>query len=80
MPEHPARFSGRGLTGCLWRTAHFFQVKISIHTDGLKNLSPFGLDVFHKSMSPLDDRSRKIVFTRGVQGVSSVKNNLNVKK
>jgi len=38
-------------------------VKISIHTDGLKNLSPFGLDVFHKSMSPLDYRSRKIVFT-----------------
>jgi stage II sporulation protein AA (anti-sigma F factor antagonist) len=38
-------------------------VKISIHTDGLKNLSPFGLDVFHKNMSPLDYRSRKIVFT-----------------
>jgi hypothetical protein len=38
-------------------------VKISIHTDGPKNLSPFGLDVFLKSMSPLDCRSRKIVFT-----------------
>jgi len=24
LPEHPARFSGRGLTGCLWRAAHCF--------------------------------------------------------
>jgi hypothetical protein len=24
LPEHPARFSGRGLTGCLWLAAHFF--------------------------------------------------------
>ena len=38
-------------------------VKISINTNGLKNISPFGLDVFHKNMSPLDYRSRKIVFT-----------------
>ena len=38
-------------------------VKISIHTDGLKSISPFGLDVFHRNMSPLDNQSRKIVFT-----------------
>lgn len=38
-------------------------VQISIHTDGLKDISPFGLDVFHKNMSPRDGRSRKIVFT-----------------
>ena len=38
-------------------------VKISIHTDGLKNVSPFGLDVFHENMSPLDYRFKKIVFT-----------------
>jgi hypothetical protein len=38
-------------------------VKISIHTDGLKSISPFGLDVFHRNMSPLDNPSRKIVFT-----------------
>ena len=38
-------------------------LKISIHTDGLKDISPFGLDVFHKNMNPLDYRSRKIVFT-----------------
>ena len=38
-------------------------LKISIHTDGLKHISPFGVDVFHKNMSPLDGRPRKIVFT-----------------
>jgi hypothetical protein len=38
-------------------------VKISIHTDGLKSIFPFGLDVFHRNMSPLDGQSRKIVFT-----------------
>jgi hypothetical protein len=38
-------------------------LKISIHTDGLKNISPFGLDVFHRNMSPLDGQSKKIVFT-----------------
>ncbi len=38
-------------------------LRISIHTDGLKNISPFGLDVFHRNMSPLDGHSKKIVFT-----------------
>jgi hypothetical protein len=38
-------------------------LKISIHTDGLKDISPFGLAVFHRNMSPLDRQSRKIVFT-----------------
>jgi hypothetical protein len=38
-------------------------VKITIHTNGLKNIHPFGLDVFHRNMSPLDGQSRKIVFT-----------------
>jgi len=38
-------------------------VKISIHTNGLKNINSFGLDVFHRNMSPLDGQSRKIVFT-----------------
>ncbi len=38
-------------------------VRISIHTDGLKSISPFGLDVFRKNMSPQDYRARKIVFT-----------------
>ena len=38
-------------------------LKISIHTDGLKNISPFGLDVFHRNMSPRNGQSNKIVFT-----------------
>ena len=38
-------------------------LKISIQTDGLKHISPFGVDVFRKNMSPLDGRPRKIVFT-----------------
>jgi len=38
-------------------------LRISIHTNGLKNISPFGLDVFHRNMSPLDGHSEKIVFT-----------------
>jgi hypothetical protein len=38
-------------------------LKISIHTDGLKNIFPFGLDVFHRNMSPLDGQSKKMVFT-----------------
>jgi len=38
-------------------------VKIFIYTDGLQGISPFGLDVFHRQMSPLDDQSRKLVFT-----------------
>jgi stage II sporulation protein AA (anti-sigma F factor antagonist) len=38
-------------------------LKISIHTDGLRHISPFGVDVFRKNMSPLDGRFRKIAFT-----------------
>jgi hypothetical protein len=38
-------------------------VTISIHTNGLKNTHPFGLDVFHKFMCSLNGQSAKIVFT-----------------
>jgi len=38
-------------------------LKIFIHTDGLKDISPFGLAVFHRNMSPYGARSRKLVFT-----------------
>ena len=38
-------------------------VKIAIHTDGLKNTYPFGLDVFHKFMCSVNGQSTKIVFT-----------------
>ena len=38
-------------------------VKIAIHTNGLKNTYPFGLDVFHKFMCSLNGQSAKIVFT-----------------
>ncbi len=38
-------------------------IKISIHTNGLKSISDFGLDVFHRNISPLDGQFRKIVFT-----------------
>lgn len=38
-------------------------VKISISTNGLKNINPFGLDVFYKSMRSLNGHSGKIVFT-----------------
>jgi anti-anti-sigma regulatory factor len=37
--------------------------KISIHTNGLKNIYPFGLEVFHKFMNSLNGQSTKIVFT-----------------
>jgi hypothetical protein len=37
-------------------------VKISIHTNVLKNTYPFGLDVFHKFMCSLNGQSAKIVF------------------
>jgi hypothetical protein len=37
--------------------------KIFIQTDGLKDIFPFGLDVFHRNISPLDGLSRKLVFT-----------------
>jgi len=35
-------------------------IRISIHTDGLKSINPFGLDVFHRNMSPLDGQSKKL--------------------
>jgi anti-anti-sigma factor len=35
--------------------------KISIHTDGLKNIYPFGLDVFQRSAQSLNGRFAKIV-------------------
>ena len=39
-------------------------VRISIHTNGLKNIYPFGLDIFHKIMRSLNCRySRRLVFT-----------------
>jgi hypothetical protein len=38
-------------------------LKIFIHTGGLKDISPFGLDVFHRNMRPYDAQSRKLVFT-----------------
>ena len=38
-------------------------VRISIYTNGLKNIYPFGLDIFHRIMSPLNGQSTKIVFT-----------------
>ena len=49
-------------------------VKISIHTNGLKSIFPFGLDVFHRNMSPLDGQSRKIVFTGSNASQLSLKN------
>jgi hypothetical protein len=38
-------------------------IKISIHTNGLKSIFDFGLDVFHRNMNTFDGPSRKIVFT-----------------
>jgi hypothetical protein len=38
-------------------------VQISIYTNGLKTVHPFGLDVFHRNMSPRNGQSNKIVFT-----------------
>jgi hypothetical protein len=37
-------------------------LKIFVNTDGLKDISPFDLDVFHRNMSPHDAQSRKLVF------------------
>jgi anti-anti-sigma regulatory factor len=37
--------------------------KISIHTNGLANIYPFGLEVFHKFMNSLNGQSTKIVLT-----------------
>jgi hypothetical protein len=38
-------------------------IKISIHTNGLKSICGFGLNVFHRNMSPLDGATNKLVFT-----------------
>ena len=38
-------------------------VRISIHTNGLKKIYPFGLDIFHRIMRSLNGQSTKIVFT-----------------
>jgi anti-anti-sigma factor len=38
-------------------------VTISIYTNGLKSISPSGLDVFHRHMMPLNSLSTKIVLT-----------------
>jgi hypothetical protein len=37
--------------------------KICISTNALKNICPFGLDVFHRFLDPLNGQSGKIVFT-----------------
>jgi anti-anti-sigma regulatory factor len=37
--------------------------KICIYTNDLKNIHPFGLDVFHRFMSSLNGQSTKFVFT-----------------
>ena len=37
--------------------------KISICTHGLKNIHPFGLDVFHRFMRSLNGQFTKIMFT-----------------
>ena len=37
--------------------------KICIFTNGLKNIHPFGLNVFHRFMSSLNGQSSKFVFT-----------------
>jgi hypothetical protein len=38
-------------------------VRISISTDGLRNIHPFGLDVFHRFMDGLNGQSSRIGFT-----------------
>jgi hypothetical protein len=37
--------------------------KISIYTNGLKNIYPFGIDVFQRFFQSLNGQSAKIVFT-----------------
>jgi stage II sporulation protein AA (anti-sigma F factor antagonist) len=37
--------------------------KVFIHTDGLKNIYPFGLHIFHKSLRIMNGQSARIVFT-----------------
>lgn len=36
--------------------------KVFIQTDGLKNIYPFGLHIFHKSLRIINGRAGKIVF------------------
>lgn len=38
-------------------------VKVTIYTNGLKNIHPFGMDVFHRFMSSLNGQSTRIVLT-----------------
>jgi hypothetical protein len=38
-------------------------LKITVCTNGLKTINPFGLDIFHKFMGTLNGQSAKIVFT-----------------
>jgi hypothetical protein len=38
-------------------------VKLYIYTNDLKNIYPFGLNVFHNFMSSLNGQSARIVFT-----------------
>jgi hypothetical protein len=49
-------------------------VKVHIYTNGLKNIYPFGLDVFHKFMRSLNGQSAKIVFTGNNAAQLSVRN------
>jgi hypothetical protein len=37
-------------------------VKISIYTSGVKNIYPYGLDIFHRNMGPLNCQTTKIEF------------------
>jgi hypothetical protein len=37
-------------------------VKISIYTSGVKNIYPYGLDIFHRNMGPLNCQSTRIEF------------------
>jgi hypothetical protein len=49
-------------------------VKITIHTNGLKNTYPFGLNVFHRLKSSLNGQSTKIVFTGNKASQLSLEN------
>jgi hypothetical protein len=37
--------------------------RVHIQTNGLKNIYPFGLDVFHRFICSLNGKSAKVVFT-----------------
>ena len=37
--------------------------KVFLQTDGLKNIYPFGLHIFHNSLKIMNGQSAKIVFT-----------------